>query len=87
METTRVIFRKFKSGVAKGQIIALFPDDIANSYGECGSYMHIGQHSPADYTLVIMATKPATEEEYADLYKELVEIGYDNLKVAKRRQY
>lgn len=77
----RVIFRKFKGG----EIIALFPNDIANSNGDCNSYMHLGQHSPADYNAVIKATKPATQEEYADLYNELKSLGYEYLNVRKRR--
>ena len=68
---TQVIFRKY---VNENEIIALFPNEIANSNGECGSYMHNGQHSPADYKL-------ATKEEYTPLYNELVAIGYDDLQV------
>jgi hypothetical protein len=80
---THVIFRRFK----EGDIIALFPYDkydIAGLY--CGSYMHIGQHSGADYTGLVQITKPAKESEYNDLKKELEGIGY-NLKVIKKRIY
>lgn len=75
---TQVIFRKY---VSENEIIALFPNEIANSNGECGSYMHYGQHSPADYKAVIEHTTAATKEEYTPLYNELVAIGYDNLQV------
>lgn len=75
---TQVIFRKY---VDENEIIALFPNEIANSNGECGSYMHNGQHSPADYKLVIENTTAATKEEYTPLYNELVAIGYDDLQV------
>ena len=75
---TQVIFRKY---VNENEIIALFPNEIANSNGECGSYMHNGQHSPADYKLVIENTTAATKEEYTPLYNELVAIGYDDLQV------
>lgn len=75
---TQVIFRKYE--ISDG-IIALFPNEIANSNGECGSYMHYGQHSPADYKTVIENTTAATKEEYTPLYNELVAIGYDDLQV------
>lgn len=75
---TQVIFRKY---VDENEIIALFPNEIANSNGECGSYMHNGQHSPADYKVVIENTTAATKEEYTPLYNELVAIGYDDLQV------
>lgn len=75
---TQVIFRKYE--ISNG-IIALFPNEIANSNGECSSYMHYGQHSPADYNVVIENTTAATKEEYTPLYNELVAIGYDDLQV------
>lgn len=74
---TRVIFRKYKDG----DIIALFPK--RGDY-MCESYMHIGQHSMADYPQVIKTTKPANESEYKELYDELVSIGYDDLVVKKK---
>lgn len=76
---TKVIFRKFKDG----QIIALFPNE--QDWYLVMSYMHIGQHSRADYNYIISITKPATEEEYKDLYDELKRIGYDDLKICKRK--
>lgn len=75
---TQVIFRKY---VSENEIIALFPNEIANSNGDCSSYMHNGQHSPADYKLVIENTIAATKEEYTPLYNELVAIGYDDLQI------
>ena len=79
---TRVIFRTFKED---NEVIALFPDDIANEQKECWSYMHYGQHSPADYNLVVKNTKPASDEEAQELLDELRYIGYDDLKVCKRK--
>lgn len=79
---TRVIFRKFKED---NEVIALFPDEIANDHNECWSYMHYGQHSPADYNLVVKNTKPASNEEAQELLDELRYIGYDDLKVYKRK--
>lgn len=77
----KVVFRKFKDG----EIIALFPYSIANSCGDCDSYMHLGQHCAADYSAVIKATKLATKEEYKDLFNELKSIGYNHLCAIKKR--
>ena len=44
MDKVKVIFRKDK----EGNIIAFFPELRVN-YGNIASYMHIGQHSEADY--------------------------------------
>jgi hypothetical protein len=79
---TRVIFRTFK---VDNEVIALFPDEIANEQKECWSYTHYGQHSPADYNGVIRCTKPASDEEAQELLDELRYIGYDDLKVCKRK--
>ena len=43
-------------------------------------YAHVGQHS--SYSLGWAKTqKDATKEEYSDLLKELISIGYDNLEI------
>ncbi len=77
-EQTKVVFRVFK----EGDVIALFPyEDEGNN--RCTSYQHVGQHSAADYWGVLDITRPATQEEYEPLYKELTSFGY-NLKVIKR---
>ena len=63
METTLVVFRRWRD---TNSIIALFPaepSDIAGLY--CLSYERIGQHSGADYHGVIQATRPARIEEAA----------------------
>ncbi len=77
METTRVIFRRWKRD---GQsVIALFPRDAGtNSPHTCSSYEQIGQHGSADLTGVIDATIPASidEPEVADLMRELEQSGY-----------
>lgn len=78
---TDVVFRKFKDG----EIMALFPYEIETGRFVL-SYQHIGQHSGADYNHFILGTEPATPEQYADLKKELENIGY-NLRVIKRRNY
>jgi hypothetical protein len=78
-EITKVVFRKFKDG----QVIALFPY-VESSRGFCSSYMHIGQHSDADYNHIVRSTKLATADEYADLKNELENsVGY-NLEIIKK---
>jgi hypothetical protein len=83
-EKTIVIFRKFKDG--NKEVIALFPEIIADPTPEfCESYMHVGQHGGAMADLTDI-TRPATPEEYAELKAELEDIGY-NLTVKKKNQY
>lgn len=79
--TTEVIFRKWK-----GSIIALFPYLIADNSGNVESYMHVGQHSAADYTGIINSSKPAKKEDYKGLKYELTNIGY-NLVIVTKRTY
>lgn len=80
---TRVIFRVWKD---TGEVIALFPDLLADHYGHITSYQHIGQHSAATYSVVIGHTTPATPEQYADLLKELTDlVGYENLHPVSRK--
>lgn len=77
----KVIFRKFKQG---GDIIALFPEQTNRNNYMVASYMHMGQHSDADYDSVISQTTPTTESEYAYLLAELISIGYEDLRVMKK---
>jgi hypothetical protein len=81
-EKTEMLFRQYLDN----QIIALMPYNIADKYGNVDSYMHTGQHSAADYSGVIMCTKPATKKESRELKKELSAIGY-NIKEIKKRNY
>lgn len=80
-----VIFRKWNDG----QIIALFPDEPWNTHDNMiTSYMHVGQHGPADYAGVINKTTLPCEHEYQELLVELQSIGYNDLCIreqAKRR--
>ena len=85
---TQVVFRKFKD--VNKDVIALFPEDIYDGVGGdfvrtklCMSYMHLGQHSSADYHYVVSDSVPAKPEEYNELKKELEQIGY-SLNVIKR---
>ena len=76
---TKLVFRKCRDR----SILALFPDIHEPGYTvQC--YQHVGQHSSADYSYCIGQTKPATPNEYNDLYNELVMIGYSNLKVLQK---
>lgn len=68
---TVVVFRKWNNG----DVIALFPH-IGHDYHHCMSYEHVGQHGGADYSGVVMRTRPASPEEYAALAAELRRIGY-----------
>lgn len=70
-EKTRVKFIKFK----EGDVIALFPDEIADTKGNIMSYQHIGQHGGASKDL--LHYKRATFIQYKDLAKELENIGYN----------
>ena len=80
VETTKVIFRKYKDG----EVIALMPEEKWSD-GCVTSYAHIGQHSGADYNKVMRDTKPATADEYASLYNELKQVGYLHLQVIQRK--
>ncbi len=85
MKKTRVIFRKF---IQDGDIIAIFPnitfpDPCYGNFETCLSYMQKGQHSECDYLHIIEKTVSASKKEYADLYQELTNKGYE-LKVIKK---
>lgn len=85
METTRVIFRRWKKGSNK-TIIALFPRELGNTTEyTCMSYEHVGQHGSADPIKVIRETIPAlpTDEDVIALKEELCQKGYV-LKVIKK---
>ena len=77
---TYVIFRKWPDGT----IDALFPLEEYNDKF-CMCYSHIGQHSGADYTSCIKRTKPATNKEFAPLLRELIDIGYHDLLIVRRK--
>lgn len=80
---TPVIFRKFSDGA----VIALFPT-LPGTYdvSTCLSYMTIGQHGTASINL-INSTRPAKFSEYFSLYKELISVGYNDLKVCVRYKH
>jgi hypothetical protein len=80
--TTDITFRKFSNG----EIIALMPHEVNDHKGNVVSYMHVGQHSGADYNHVIAKTKLATPFEFADLLRELEGHGY-NVHIVSKRNY
>jgi hypothetical protein len=84
---TRIVFRTFKSGDAKGEVIALFIDTSNDCCTKANvmSYMHVGQHCEANYNGIIAETRRATPEEYAPLADELHRIGYTNIEVMYRK--
>jgi hypothetical protein len=80
--TQRVIFRVWRNDPQAGEVIALFPDQEEDN-GLVGSYMHVGQHGAASPAIVNDGTRPAREEEYMPLLRELEQIGY-RLTIRKR---
>jgi hypothetical protein len=82
----RVVFRTWRSGHGKGEVIALMPDIEADTRGNCESYEHVGQHGAADYRGVIARTRAATPEEFAPLLRELTGAPFFyRLKIVNRR--
>jgi len=80
MDTTTVIFRVDR----QGDTFALFPELPADNYGVyCTCFQHVGQHCAADFHGCIAKSRPATPDEYADLFNELERRGY-NLDVRQR---
>jgi hypothetical protein len=85
-DETLVVFRVFKEDQG---VIALFPELDAGR-GNCESYMHVGQHSGADYQGLVHGhnqwdapTRPARPGEYQELQAELESLGY-KLKIRTR---
>jgi len=78
-QITEVQFRLFR-----GEVTAVFPY-IVESPNNVMCYVHLGQHSVCNWNFNAVS-KPATADQYADLYKELEQIGY-KLKVIKRRNH
>ena len=77
---TSVVFRVDRDG----DTFALFPELPADNQGiYCTAYQHVGQHCAADYQLCMARSRPARAAEYADLFTELEQRGY-NLVVHQR---
>jgi len=76
-----VVYRKYRD---TGEVVALFPTLPADDMGHVTSYMHVGQHSGANYGHVVGHTSIATRQDYAVLERELKSRGYENLKAYRR---
>jgi hypothetical protein len=78
---TKVIFRWWKDSV-----IAIFIEEPRTmDISTCESYQHIGQHGACSPQWVIQDSRPATEDEYADLKRELESEPYNyRLRVLKK---
>ena len=81
-EIIPVCFRAYRDN---GEIIAIFPT-MPESYNAymCRTYEHFGQHGAADPLHMVEITTPAQEEQYTDLHRELISIGYDNLRIVQK---
>lgn len=82
---TDVIFRMFpKKEKTPEACVALFPGNTGtnDAYGTCDSYLHVGQHGEASVAIARW-TRLAAPEEYAPLFRELTNIGYD-LRIVKK---
>lgn len=71
---------KVKFYIIDGEILAVFPEEIADGQFNMLCYAHIGQHS-ACCKAYLKGRKLAVYSEYYDLFCELVEQGYDDLHV------
>ncbi len=77
----KVLFVKDKE---IGEITAIFPYEVYNKDAHLMvCYAHVGQHGCCQDNWIIKDTVPASEEEYYDLLKELISIGY-NPKILKK---
>lgn len=83
-EPTKMVFRRWKPakwrGETEGDIIALMPELPVDERGiACESFMHLGQHSAADYEHVISQTtscNPYASQDGIELLEELRDWGY-----------
>ena len=83
---TPVLFRVHRAPVKHGgDVTAVFPAEPADIAGRTMTcYAHVGQHGGCDIGWYHQ-TRPATEEEYADLKRELESAPYGyRLKVYRR---
>lgn len=78
---TKVVFRYDKKA---DEVLAVFPELGSRANYRVLCYAQIGQHFEASHTQIIATTQPATESQYNELLAELVAVGYDDLRVAKR---
>lgn len=65
-----------------GEVLAIFPNEIADYNGNLTCYAHIGQHSACHPSLLTEFPKlPYTDTKVKPLLRELELIGYNYLEV------
>ena len=86
---TRVAFKhewNHDTDTRTGEVFAYFPDEPWGPDADTfACYAHVGQHGPCAREYFDGA-EWAEPEEYADLLRELVAIGYDDLVVVNPAQ-
>ncbi len=70
---------------SKSEVFAYFPEIIGDNRGNKTCYAHIGQHSACspDYA---KECKEAQYNEYADLLRELIGQGYNDLQIMNKQE-
>lgn len=63
-------------------VVAFFPGVPGTDHYDCSCYAHMGQHASASMAY-LMSCKPAKPAQYADLERELIQIGY-TLNIVRR---
>ena len=82
---TLVMFRTDVRGQFKGDVTAIFPLEPGTCDPSTFScYAHIGQHCAGTWGGCFVDSRPATPTEYGPLLNELLQIGYDDLRIVKR---
>jgi hypothetical protein len=83
-EELEVCFRKDKRGKFKGDITAVFPNDVCDPKGNVTCYAYIGQHSGCSLEWVKEDTIPANEEESAKMKNHLESlVGYEDIELVE----
>ena len=62
---TKVVFRYDKKA---NEVLAIFPELGSRANYRVTCYAHTGQHFEASYPYIIETTKPATVEQYSELF-------------------
>lgn len=76
---------KVKFYIIDGEILAVFPEEIADGQFNMLCYAHIGQHSSCSKEY-LRGKKLASPEQYNDLHAELIRQGYDDLQIIDARK-
>lgn len=76
---------KVKFYIIDGEVLAVFPEEIADGQFNMLCYAHIGQHSACSKEY-LRGKKLASPEQYNDLHAELIGQGYDDLQIIDARK-